>query len=76
MPLIVCNDCQETSQAIEAKKAIHDASCIAMGVYTPTKIKKIRKACDMDQVEFSRLIGVGDLTVRDGKHDPFFQQSH
>jgi DNA-binding transcriptional regulator YiaG len=65
LPVITCGDCQATSDALEAKDAVHDASCIAMGVLPPREIKRIRKEMGFSNaVDFAKFLGVGESTVK------------
>ena len=64
LPLIKCMDCDKTYEALEADNAIHDASCKAMGLLTPTEIKSIRKDLNMNAEEFATLLGLGKSTVK------------
>ena len=65
LPVVSCNDCQATSNALEAKDAVHDATCIAMGVLPPLEIKRIRKEMGFSNaVDFAKFLGVGESTVK------------
>ena len=64
-PLIKCQDCGVTSDAVEGKMATHDAACLAMGLLPPKEIKRIRNELGFtNAVEFARFLGVGDSTVK------------
>ena len=65
LPKITCNECGEVSDALEARDAVHDASCVAMGLLPPKEIKRIRKELGFSNaVDFARFLGVGDSTVK------------
>ena len=65
LPKITCNKCGEVSDALEARDAVHDASCVAMGLLPPKEIKRIRKELGFSNaVDFARFLGVGDSTVK------------
>lgn len=64
LPLVECKDCNKTSPAIEARKAIHDASCIAMGVLPPNEIISIRKKRKLSAEQFAKILGLGLSTVK------------
>lgn len=63
LPLIECNDCRKTLPAIESRKAIHDASCLAMGALPPPEIMAIRKAYNLNAEQFSQILGLELSTV-------------
>ncbi len=72
-PKIICNVCKLESDALESLEAIHDATCIAMGVLPPQEIKRIRKELNYSNViEFSRLLGLGDSTVKSWEARQYF----
>ena len=64
-PKIYCNECEVQSDAFESSDAIHDATCVAMGLLPPPEIKSIRKSLGFSSAEkFSKALNIGLSTIK------------
>ena len=63
VPVRRCTRCTEVFSGPEASRLEHDAICRAVGMLTPTEIRRVRERFSASQADFSCLTGIGEATL-------------